>query len=75
VDFYGFQCAKAQTLTLNGANINLLANAGSLPATLSLLGGATSPRPIITGSKGANAALVSLMPALQALGLVTDSTS
>lgn len=32
-------------------------------------------KPIVTGSKGANAALTSLMSALSALGLVTDSTT
>lgn len=75
VDFFGFQMAKAAALTLDGAAITFLANAGSLPASVTLLGGATSPRPNITGSKGANAALVSLMPALAGLGLLTDSTT
>jgi len=32
-------------------------------------------KPTVTGSKGSNAALTSLMAALVALGLVTDSTS
>lgn len=32
-------------------------------------------KPTVTGSKGANAALTSLMTALVALGLVTDTTS
>jgi len=32
-------------------------------------------KPTVTGSKGANAALTSLMAALVTLGLVTDSTS
>lgn len=32
-------------------------------------------RPTVTGSKGANAALTSLMAALVSLGIVTDSTS
>lgn len=32
-------------------------------------------KPTVTGSKGANAALTSLMAALVALGLVTDTTS
>lgn len=35
----------------------------------------TVVRPTVTGSKGANAALTSLMTALVALGLVTDTTS
>lgn len=38
--------------------------------------GATPPaKPTVTGSKGANAALTSLMTALASYGLVTDSTS
>lgn len=32
-------------------------------------------KPTVTGSKGSNAALTSLMTALVALGLVTDTTS
>lgn len=32
-------------------------------------------KPAVTGSKGSNAALTSLMAALVSLGLVTDSTS
>ena len=32
-------------------------------------------KPTVTGSKGSNAALTSLMAALVSLGLVTDSTS
>jgi hypothetical protein len=32
-------------------------------------------RPTVTGAKGSNAALASLMTALAAYGLVTDSTS
>jgi hypothetical protein len=38
--------------------------------------GTTPPaKPTVTGSKGANAALASLITALVAYGLVTDSTS
>lgn len=38
-------------------------------------GTAATTKPTVTGSKGANAALASLMTALAGLGLVTDSTS
>jgi len=34
-----------------------------------------STKPVVTGSKGGNAALTSLMSALSTLGLVADSTS
>jgi len=32
-------------------------------------------KPTVTGSRGSNAALTSLLDALEALGIVTDSTS
>lgn len=38
-------------------------------------GGSTQSRPTVTGSRDGNAALASLLTALDALGLVTDSTS
>jgi hypothetical protein len=48
-------------------------------ATTDLIGfyGLATPvaKPTVTGSKGANAALTSLMTALVALGLVLDTTS
>lgn len=43
--------------------------------SIGFLGSAPVPRPTVTGSKGANAALTSLVSALTALGLVTDSTT
>lgn len=42
-----------------------------IPTTLGVHGG----RPTVTGSKGGNAALASLMSALSQLGLVTDKTT
>jgi hypothetical protein len=50
------------------------ASSGSAPQ-LAFFGNAAIARPTVTGSKGANAALTSLMTALSNLGLVTDSTS
>lgn len=47
---------------------------GSNPR-VGFLGAAAVARPTVTGSKGANAALASLMTALANLGLVTDSTT
>jgi hypothetical protein len=75
VELVGFQVAKARTFTINGAGVVVNANPGCLPSLITLLGGAVSPRPVITGAKGGNAALISLMPALQAAGLVTNSTT
>ena len=37
--------------------------------------GAPIAKPTVTGSRGANAALASLLTALANLGLITDSTS
>jgi len=42
---------------------------------LAFYGGTPASKPTVTGSKGANAALTSLMTALSGLGLVTDSTT
>lgn len=61
-------------LTLDGADITCNASPGSLPPTITLLNGAASPRPDITGSRGANAALASLLTGLESIGLLTDST-
>jgi hypothetical protein len=44
-------------------------------STLSEFQPSTSNRPVVTGSKGSNAALTSLMSALVSLGLVTDNTT
>ena len=42
---------------------------------VAFFGGTPVVKPTVTGSKGANAALTSLMTALVALGLVIDTTS
>ena len=39
------------------------------------LGAAAVTRPTVSGSRGANAALASLLTALATLGLITDSTT
>jgi hypothetical protein len=49
-------------------------SSGSAPQ-LGFFGAAVTGKPTVTGSKGANAALTSLMTALSNLGLVTDSTT
>jgi hypothetical protein len=43
--------------------------------TLGFYGGAGTAKPTITGAKGSNAALGSLISALAALGLISDGTS
>lgn len=43
--------------------------------TMAFYGGTPAAKPAITGSRGANAALASLLTQLAALGLITDSTS
>ena len=47
---------------------------GSAPL-LSFFGGTAAAKPTVTGSRGGNAALASLLTALAALGLITDSTT
>src|SRR6185312_914666 len=48
---------------------------GKSGGTLGAYGSAGATKPTVTGSRGANAALASLMTALSSIGLVTDSTS
>lgn len=62
------------SLTLDGANVAMGASPGSLPPTVTLLNGAASPRPVVTGSRVANPALASLLTGLASVGVVTDSS-
>lgn len=48
---------------------------GTISGSVGFYGHAPATKQTVTGSKGANAALTSLMAALVALGFVTDSTS
>ncbi|HSS40353.1 MAG TPA: hypothetical protein VLT58_16410, partial [Polyangia bacterium] len=47
---------------------------GSAPL-LGFFGGSAAGKPTVSGSRGANAALASLLTALAGLGLLTDSSS
>jgi hypothetical protein len=47
----------------------------SLTGSIGVNGAAPPAKPTVTGSKGANAALASLLTALAAYGLVTDSST
>ncbi|MGW1609399.1 hypothetical protein ACWCQZ_08375 [Streptomyces sp. NPDC002285] len=46
-----------------------------LGTTLGFYGATATTKPVVTGSRGGNAALASLLTALATLGLVTDSTT
>lgn len=63
-------------------NGKLSTSGGSVTGPLRAIGGlgvlgsaAVTTRPVVTGSKGANAALGSLLAALASYGLITDSSS
>jgi hypothetical protein len=65
--------ADAQLLPIGGGTMfgPLLANGG-----FAVLGAAAvRTRPVVTGSRGANAALASLLTALASYGIVTDSST
>ena len=46
-----------------------------LDGNIGFYGAAPAAKPTVTGSRGANAALASLLTALATLGLITDSSS
>jgi hypothetical protein len=87
----GFICSGGNVLTLASAAITVpstvtttlngpLAAAGNASlagaaATLGFYGSAGATRPTLSGAKGGNAALGSLISALAALGLIVDGTS
>ena len=48
---------------------------GTSSANIAFFGGTSQAKPTITGSRGSNAALTSLLTQLEALGLITDSTT
>lgn len=58
-----------------GIDINTTKAIRLRPATLGFFDGVGIAKPTVSGSKGANAALASLMTALAAYGLVIDSTT
>lgn len=63
-------------LANGGAQEVIRWGANSTPAPiLSFYGATPVPRPVVSGSRGGNAALASLAAALDTLGLVTDSTT
>jgi hypothetical protein len=56
-------------------SLNLSYIAGTIPGYNTLSNTAYATKPTITGSKGGNAALASLLTALANLGVITDSTT
>lgn len=63
----------ASALTLNPLGGNILI--GIVTASLGFYGSAAVAQQTVTGSRGANAALASLLTALATLGLIVDSSS
>ena len=56
-------------------NVMAMKEGGSETPQLGFFGTAASGKPTVTGSRGGNAALASLLTALAGLGLITDSTT
>lgn len=72
----GSQKARAQFIIDDTAGREFMrAEASGAAAMLGFFGAAAVAKPTVTGAKGGNAALTSLMTALANLGLVTDSTT
>jgi hypothetical protein len=65
------------TATLNQAGTMSITGAMLMANTLGVFNAASPPatRPVVSGAKGSNAALASLLTALASYGLVTDSTT
>ena len=61
----------SSTTTIENTNVKL----GSTGGNVGFYGATAAAKPAITGSRGGNAALASLLTALATLGLITDSTT
>lgn len=79
---YGFEFLSASLIAFKctssgSASFNVNTNGGlqHTGATLGFFSQAPTTKPTVTGSRGGNAALASLLTALAALGLITDSTT
>jgi hypothetical protein len=64
--------ASGGTVSINVAGVAVITLTGT---GIGFFGSSAAAKPTVSGSKGGNAALASLMTALAALGLVTDSTT
>lgn len=61
--------------TMRDSTGNDIVTVGPTASTLAFYGGSATTQPTITGSRGGNAALASLLTALAAFGLIVDSTT
>jgi hypothetical protein len=69
----GIKPAGTGSVSLLGGNSSAKVSVNS--TGLSFFGGTPAAKPTVTGSKGSNAALTSLLTALSNLGLITDSST
>lgn len=75
-----YEVAAPFSITFNtynsgGAYLTSPFKMSTTSAALSFFGATPTTKPVVTGSKGGNAALASLITALATLGLITDSTT
>lgn len=74
--FVTFAAQSTGILTAQADNAEFMqAGKSGSAATIAFLGATAITRPTVTGSRGGNAALTSLLTALASLGLVTNSSS
>ncbi len=69
IQAYNRATSTLKPLTIGGSSVALSA------ASLGFFSTAPTTKPIVTGSRGANAALASLLTSLAGLGLLVDSSS
>jgi hypothetical protein len=74
---FSWYSGTSVTATLNQAGTMSITGAMLMANTLGVFNAASPPatRPVVSGAKGSNAALASLLTALASYGLVTDSTT
>lgn len=73
--YLGASAATGEWTLYSGGETTMRAgNSGGEPH-IAFLGATPIPRPAVTGSRSGNAALASLLDQLEALGLITDSTT
>lgn len=70
-----FEAVTFHLEAADGINLNAPVAGVALTGKVGFFGTTPAVKPTVTGSKGANAALTSLLTGLASLGLVTDSSS
>jgi hypothetical protein len=73
--FYTTGASEFNGTVLFDQNITVGANLAHTGSNLGFYSHAAAAKPTVTGAKGANAALASLLTALAGLGLLTDSST